>query len=44
MVETKRIELSTLRMRTVRSPNRVTYMHHNSRRSKYVFVAENRPL
>ncbi len=26
MVETKRIELSTLRMRTVRSPKRFTYM------------------
>ena len=29
MVETKRIELSTLRMRTVRSPKRCTYMPKN---------------
>ena len=29
MVETKRIELSTLRMRTVRSPKRFTYMPPN---------------
>ena len=32
MVETKRIELSTLRMRTVRSPKRCSSMHHKPHR------------
>ena len=44
MVDSKGFEPSTSRMRTERSPNRFTYMHHNSCRSKYEFVAENRPL
>ena len=38
MVETKRIELSTLRMRTVRSPKRFTYMPQKPPENRYSYA------